>query len=223
MTLELPRTTGVTLTSIVAKIYNALLLNGTEPEIEKILMQNLNGFHRNRSTTSQILTIHWILGIWAKNLEATLLFVDFSKVFDSIYRGKMEQILLAYSLPRETAAAIILFHKKHESKSTFTGWRHKLLWRCHKCAARGTLLAPYLFIIGLDNVLRISIDLMKENGFILEKARNRQYPTWTITDADYADDIALWANTPAKAESPLHSLEQATGNIGLHVNADKME
>ena len=30
-----------------------------------------------------------------KNLQSTLLFVDFTKAFDSIHRGKMEQILLA--------------------------------------------------------------------------------------------------------------------------------
>ena len=30
-----------------------------------------------------------------KNLEATKLFIDFSKAFDSIHSGKMEQILLA--------------------------------------------------------------------------------------------------------------------------------
>ena len=32
---------------------------------------------------------------------------------------------------------------------------------------------------------------MKGNDFTLKKARSRQYPTKTITDADYADDIAL--------------------------------
>ena len=48
---------GITLNSIVAKIYNALLLNHIEPEIEKILWKNPNDFRRNRSTTSQILTI----------------------------------------------------------------------------------------------------------------------------------------------------------------------
>ena len=32
-------------------------------------------------------------------LEATIIFVDFSKAFDSIHKGKMEQILHAYSLP----------------------------------------------------------------------------------------------------------------------------
>ena len=51
-------------------------------------------------------------------------------------------------------------------------------------------LAPFLFVICLDYVLRKYIDLMKENGLI---------------------------------ESLQHSLEQATGGIGLHVNADKTE
>ena len=40
-------------------------------------------------------------------------------------------------------------------------------------------------------------------------------------DADYANDIVLLANSPAQTESLLHSLEQATGGIGLYVNIDK--
>ena len=87
---------GITLTSIAAKIYNALLRNRIEPKIDNILRKNQNGFRRNRSTTSQILTIRRIFeGVRAKNLQATLIFVDFTKAFDSIHRGKMEQILLA--------------------------------------------------------------------------------------------------------------------------------
>ena len=87
--------------SIVAKIHNTLLCNRIEPKIEKILWENQNGFRINRSTTSQILTIRRILGLHTKNLEATILFVRFSKAFDSIHRGKMEQILLAYGLPNK--------------------------------------------------------------------------------------------------------------------------
>ena len=37
---------GITLTSIAAKIYNALLHNRIEPKIEKILRKNQNGFRR---------------------------------------------------------------------------------------------------------------------------------------------------------------------------------
>ena len=100
---------GITLTPIAAKIYNALLRNRIEPKIDNILRKNQNCFQRNRSTTSQILTIRRILeGVRAKNLQATILFVDFTKAFDSIHRGKVEQILLAYGLPKETVAAIMM-------------------------------------------------------------------------------------------------------------------
>ena len=60
---------------------------------------------------------------------------------------------------------------------------------------QGETLAPYLFIICLDFVLRTSIDKIKENGFELTKKRSRRYPAKTITDADYTDDIAILANT----------------------------
>ena len=64
---------------------------------------------------------------------------------------------------------------------------------------------------------------MKDNGLKLTKERSRGYTTHTITDADYTDDIALLANTPARAETMQHSLERATTGIRLHVNADKTE
>ena len=51
---------GITLTSIAAKIYNPLLRNRIELKIDNILRKNENGFRRNRSTTSQILTIRRI-------------------------------------------------------------------------------------------------------------------------------------------------------------------
>ena len=39
---------------------------------------------------------------------------------------------------------------------------------------QGDTLAPYLFIICLDYVLRISIDKIRENGFKLTKKRSRR-------------------------------------------------
>ena len=45
----------------------------------------------------------------------------------------------------------------------------------------------------------------------------------SFTDADYADDIAILANTPNQAETLLHSLERAAAGIGPHVNAHKTE
>ena len=87
---------------------------------------------------------------------------------------------------------------------------------------QGDTLAPYLFIMS-RLCARRSIDKIKENGFELTKKRSRRYPAKTIADADYVNDIAILVNTPAQAETLLHSLERAAPGIGLHVNAHKTE
>ena len=72
-------------------------------------------------------------------------------------------------------------------------------------------------------MLRTSIDKIRENSFELTRKRSRRYPAKTITEADYADDIAILANTPNQAETLQHSLERAAAGIVLHVNALKTE
>ena len=140
-----------------------------------ILRKNQNGIQRNRSTTSQILTIRRILeGVCAKNFETTILFVDFFKAFDSILRVKMEQIPLAYGLPKENVAAIMMLYKNTKVKVRSLDKDTDYLDIVAGVLQRDTL-ASYLFIICLGYVLRTSIDLMKENGFKLAKERSRRY------------------------------------------------
>ena len=83
---------------------------------------------------------------------------------------------------------------------------------------QGNTLAQYLFIICLDYVLRTSIDKIRENGFELTKKRSRRYPAKTITDADYAYDIAILVNIPNQAETPLHTLERASMSMHTKLN-----
>ena len=112
---------------------------------------------------------------------------------------------LAYSVPKETVAAVIMLYKNTKVKVRFPDG-DTVYFNIVAGVLQGDTLAPYLFIIYLDNVLRTSIDIMKDNGFKLVKERSRRYLAQTITDAEYADDIALLANTPAAAETLLHSL-----------------
>ena len=169
------------------------------------------------------MTIRRILeGVRAKNLQATLLFVDYTKAFDSIYRRKIEKIQLAYGLPKETVAAIMILYRNTKVKVRSPD-RVTDYFDIVAGVLQGDTLAPYHFNICQDHVLRISIDKIKENCFELTKKRSRRYSAKTITGADHADDIAILANTPAQAETLLHSLEWAAAGIGLHVNAHKME
>ena len=170
--------------------------------------------------TSRILTIRRILeGVRAKNLQATILFFDFTKAFNSIHRGKMEQTLLAYGLPKETVEAIVILFRntkvKVHSPDGDTDYFDIVAG-----VLQGDKLATYIFIICLIYVLRTSIDKIKENGFKLTK---QKVLSKTITHADYTDDIALLENAPAHAVTQLHSVERAPAGIGLHVNAHKKE
>ena len=134
----------------------------------------------------------------------------------------MEQILLAYSLPKETVAAITVLYRNTKVKECSPDGDTEY-FDIVAGVRQGDTLAPYLFIICLDYVLRTSDDKIRENGFELTKKRSRRYPAKTITDVDYADDIAILENTPNQTETLLHSLERAAAGIGIHVNAHKTE
>ena len=84
--------------------------------MKKILKRNQNGFKEGRSTIVQTLTVRRIIeGVKARQIPATLLFVDFSKAFDSVHRGKMEKILLAYGIPKEIVTAIMILYRNTKS------------------------------------------------------------------------------------------------------------
>ena len=130
------------------------------------------------------------------------LFVNFSKTFAFIYRGKMEQILLEYGFPIETVRAITMLCK--DSKATVYSLDGDIDYIVTG-VLEGDTLAPFLYIIYLDYVLWTSTDLMKENGLTPKKARSKEYLTETIIDANY--NQMFLANKLAQAESLLHSLE----------------
>ena len=86
---------------------------------------------------------------------------------------------------------------------------------------QGDTLAPFLFILCLGYVLRNSVDQNSHHGFTLKPSASRRYPALKITDADYADDLALISDSITGATALLHYLEIAAADIGLHINAAK--
>ena len=139
-------------------------------------------YHFFVSNDSRFLVNLWhfgvFLGLRAKNLLATILFVDSTKAFDSIHRGKMEQSLLAYDLPKKKKnpkkpiAAIMILYRNTKVKVRFPDGDTDYFDIVAGEIQRDTLLS-YLFIICLDYVLRTLIDNIKENSFELTKKRSR--------------------------------------------------
>ena len=101
----------------------------------------------------------------------------------------MMQILKAYGIPNELVNAI---------KKLYEGTKAKVLspdgeteyFKILEDVFQEDTLAPYLFTIVIDYIMRMTIDGKEELGFILNP-KSRRYPAEVITDLDYAEDIAL--------------------------------
>ena len=84
--------------------------------------------------------------------------------FDSIHSGMMEQILLAYGLPRETGVAIRILYRNTKVKVRSPD-RDTEYFDIVAGVLQGDTLTLYLFIVCLDSVLTTSIDNIREKDF----------------------------------------------------------
>ena len=148
---------GISLSSLVAKALNRMILNRLKPEIETILRRNQNGFRPGRSTAQQILVLRRLIeGVKSRKLPAVLTFIDFKKAFDSVHRGKMLKILEAYGIPVKIVELIRLMYEKTMAK-VLTQDGETELFEILASKLKGDTVAPYLFAIVIDYCMRQAI------------------------------------------------------------------
>ena len=73
---------------------------------------------------------------------------------------------------------------------------------------QGDTIAPFLFIICLDYVLRNSLKDIENIGLIITERKSRRYPATRETYIEYADDIAITTNSIEEANTILHQIEE---------------
>ncbi|KAL8587252.1 hypothetical protein ACOMHN_013336 [Nucella lapillus] len=156
------------------------------------------------------------------NRWATIIFADFRKAFDSLFRGSIPSTLADYGVPPEviadvmqlhndTTASVLKQHGETESFSTSSG-----------VLQGDTLsLSPFLFITVLDSVLRQT--LREEDGFTVKRRRSSRHPETKLCALAYADDIAFISDTPDGAERTLHRLVSSASRVGLEISKPKTE
>ena len=214
---------GISLTCIIAKIYNKMILNRIRSVIDVKLRINENGFRSKRSTVAQILTLRRIIeGVKANYLPAVITFIDFKKAFDSIHRAKMMRILKAYGIPSNLLRAIErMYSNTNAHIVTPDGETEK--FEITAGVLQGDTLAPFLFIIVLDYAMRKALGNGKEEelGFTLREIKSSRHPKEVIADLDFADDIALLSDGIKQAQELLLRVERECSKVGLRLNGPK--
>jgi hypothetical protein len=98
---------GISLLSTAYKILLNILLARLTPHVSEVIGDHQCGFRRNRSTTDRILYIRQIL---EKKLEYNgtvhQLFIELKKVYDSVKREVLYNILVEFDVPKNLVRLI---------------------------------------------------------------------------------------------------------------------
>src|SRR5205085_5495342 len=139
-----------------------------------------------------------------KDINLIAIFVDFKKAFDSIDRSCIGKILHAYNVPQQLIKPICaMYQSTTTSVQTSDGPTES--FETTSGVLQGDSLSPFLFIIVMDWIIRTSIP-DDSNGLVLNKRRSSRYPESRLSLAAYADDLALFSSTGAKAQRMLTNL-----------------
>ena len=149
----------------------------------------------------------------------TIIFVDLSKVFDSIDRRAISIVLSKYGVSEllianvmqfyiGTSAVVATAHGNTDKFSTTSG------------VLQGDTLAPFLFITLLDYIL-CETHLNNIDGYSITPCTCSRYPAVQIGALVYADNIAITCDTIDQAENIFRRLKMNASKVGLKINLKK--
>ena len=112
----------------------------------------------------------------------------------------MFKILRHYGIPEKIANAICLLYEGTRLAVIIDGITTDE-FEVNTGVLQGDLLAPYLFIVIIDWVMRnANVD---DLGFTTHKRQSSRFPGKRASDSEYADDISLLENDKDKAQKQL--------------------
>ncbi|GFO05905.1 retrovirus-related pol polyprotein from type-1 retrotransposable element r2 [Plakobranchus ocellatus] len=142
--------------------------------------------------------------------EAFIIFIDYSKAFDSVSHNELFKTLITMGFPPHLVALI---------QSLYTDQTAKIRWNCShtkpfrigKGVRQGCILSPHLFSTYIEQIMR---DTEMERYGIVVGGRK-------ISNLRYADDIAICANNQTEATTLMNELNDAGERKSLKLNAKK--
>ena len=210
---------GVSLMSHLTKLYDKLLHGRISRALDEHLLPVQNGFRHDRGTSQHVAALIALKGMaeTLQNFPLHLCFVDFAKAFDSVYHWAIRQALESWGMPSSLIAAVFRVMEGHVVRvrqGTTLGDPIAV----GVGVLQGDTLAPLLFIIVVDGILR---KLPYEKGLRLGPTCAVRQRLNFLCALAYADDITLISATPHGLQDIFASLERNAATVGLKVNYGK--
>ena len=214
----------VVLLSQLLKILDRMVLLRMRDSVDATVLLYQTAYRERRGCMQHILALHHLLCRSRKAHDHPLyvLFVDFSRAFDSVSRARLADVLRYYSVPESVITYILctLEHQRLFARGSDTTSGVPITPTAG--VMQGDTLAPYLFDLCIDYILR---QLPYDAGCVCSDPMpirvRGQAPidgTLRVPALAYADDIATLSNTSSNCQRLLSALESAAASIGLSIN-----
>nr|CAB3230289.1 craniofacial development protein 2-like [Phallusia mammillata] len=204
---------GITLLSVPGKVFCCVLLHRLKTSLDEKLREEQAGFRYNRSCCDQIFVLRNIVEqCLAFQKPLFVNFIDFRKAFDSVHRNTVWQVLQKYGVPLRF---IDTFKNIYEGSSCCVKVQsgNTEFFRINTSVRQGCVLSPLLFITTIDYVMRKAMNYPK---FGISWTNHKR-----LTDLDFADDIALLAESMTDLQEMTNSFAKNAATAGLSINSDK--
>ena len=201
----------IALISHASKILLQILLNRMRKKIEMELPDEQAGFRPGRSTADMLVIIQVltekVMGIGG---QALITFIDYSKAFDSISHVQLFDIMLELGFPEHI---VTLLQSLYIDQTAVIRWNGSTTetFPIGKGVRQGCILSPHLFSLYTESVMREAE--IQDLGYSIG-GRN-------ISNARYADDTALIAQSPMEMQQLLDKVNAAGAQRLLKLNVKK--
>ena len=213
---------GITLRCTSSKLFQVILLRRLADYMEKLLRDNQCGFRRNRSCSDQLFTLKVIIdNALEYNLPLKINFIDFKAAFDSVDREFIWSTLHHYGLPQKYIRIFKAFYANTQSAvkvdGKLTEWFNVMAG-----TGQGDIQAPPLFNVVINFAMELAmISKSVSGGFTLQKRLSSRIPAKYVTDADYADDLAVLDDSKDGLQESTNAIADYCSLGGLTINVKK--
>jgi exonuclease III len=222
---------GISLMSHVTKLFDKLLMIRLRTVIDTHLQYAQNGFREARGCLQHIFALSILRDIsQQQHYFVHLCYVDFSKAFDSVTWTAIQRELRFWHVPLILVDAIFQVMVNHTLQVRCDG-ELSASFSVELGVLQGDTLAPYLFVIVMDSILRrldqnLGVEIgPREKRLTKRQQCMRQFSTVQkqkkLCALAFADDVVLLAPDLHSLQGLFVSFQTFALELGLKINLGK--
>ena len=217
--LSLDNYRPITLLNVDTKLIAYTLAQRLKPVLSKIINSDQNGYVKNRYIGFNIRQIQDIIDYSETfNIDGALLFIDFSKAFDSLEWSFMYEALLKFGLPQSFIKWVKTLYNGIKGCILNNGWISET-YSIFRGIRQGCPLSSIIFVIAVEILAcRIRQDTGIK-GFQIKLDSK----THSLKISQLADDTTLFLKSKQEISLALNLIEEFGTLSGLKLNKSKTE